>query len=84
VVDGRLYLCEAKSSAGLDKFQIDQLFDAASRIRPDVLLISCMDKLTPSLKAAGAELQSRLGSDIRVDLMEISPDAFGKTSFLPG
>jgi hypothetical protein len=63
-------------------------FTVMARLLPitikTALLISCVDKPTPSLKAAGAELQSRLGSDIRVDLMEISPDAFGKTSFLPG
>jgi hypothetical protein len=65
------------SSAGLDRFQIDQLFAAASRVRPDVLLISCMDQPIASLRTAVAELQGRLGPDVRVELLEFQPDALG-------
>jgi hypothetical protein len=83
VVDGRLYLCEAKSSSGLDKRQIEQLFSAATRIRPDVLLIACMDEVTPSLRTSAEELRSRLGVEIKVELLEFQADALERNSILP-
>ena len=83
VVDGRLYLCEAKSSSGLDNRQIEQLFSAATRIRPDVLLIACMDEMTPSLRTSAVALQSRLGAEIKVELLEFDADALEKKPILP-
>jgi ABC transporter substrate binding protein len=84
VVDGRLYLCEAKSSSGLDNNQIDQLFSAATRIRPDILLIACMDEVSPSLRtSAGALHQSRLGAEIKVELLEFDAGALEKKPILP-
>jgi hypothetical protein len=84
VVDGRLYLCEAKSSAGLDGKQVDQLCSAAAHIRPDVLMIACMDDLTSNMKAAQAELQTRLGTGIAIELMEFRAGELEKHSVLPG
>jgi hypothetical protein len=84
VVDGRLYLCEAKSSAGLDRKQVDQLCSGAAHIRPDVLVIACMDDLTSNMKAAQTELRTRLGPDIAVELMEFRAGEFENHSILPG
>src|SRR5262249_6044465 len=83
VVAGRLYLCEAKSSSGLDNHQIEQLFSTATRIRPDVLLIACMDEMTPSLKTSAKALQSRLGAEIKVELLEFDAGALEKNPILP-
>jgi hypothetical protein len=52
VVDGELYLCEAKTSPGLNSLQVEQLSAAASRIRPNVLLISCMEPPTAGLSGS--------------------------------
>jgi hypothetical protein len=83
VVDGRLYLCEAKSSSGLDNQQIEQLLSAATRIRPDVLLIACMDEVTPNLRTSAEALQSRLGAEIKVELLGFQADALERNSILP-
>jgi len=83
VVDGHLYLCEAKGSSGLDNRQIEQLFAAATRIRPDTLLIACMDEVTAGLKASAEVLQNRLGSEVKVELMEFKADALERDSNLP-
>jgi hypothetical protein len=83
VVDGELYLCEAKSSSGLNPSQIEQLAAAATRVRPDVLLVSCMDEPTPSLRAAVTSLQSRLAPDVRVELLEFRLEELREGSMLP-
>ncbi|WP_316197732.1 hypothetical protein [Bradyrhizobium sp. SZCCHNS2002] len=83
VVDGDVYLCEAKSSPGLDKFQREQLVAAAQRIRPNVLLIACMEPSTSNLKGVVADLKSQLGPDIHVELIEFNRDALGDATMLP-
>ena len=83
VVDGELYLCEAKSSAALDADEVDQLVSMGSRIRPDVLVISCMDEPTVSIKAAAKTLKRRLGDDIHVELMSFEPDRLERDPLLP-
>jgi hypothetical protein len=83
VVDGRLYLCEAKSSSGLDNKQIEQLVSAATRIRPDTLLITCMDEMTAALRSSAEALQKRLGAEIRVEVMELQADSLKRNSILP-
>jgi hypothetical protein len=83
VVDGRLYLCEAKSSSGLDNNQIAQLWSAATHIRPDALLIACMDEMSPGLRTSAEALQSQLGAEIKVELLEFHADALEKNPILP-
>ena len=83
VVDGRLYLCEAKSSSGLDNNQIEQLCSAANHIRPDALLIACMDEVSPGLRTSAEALQSRLGAEINVELLKFDADALEKKPILP-
>jgi hypothetical protein len=83
VVDGRLYLCEAKSSSRLDDRQVEQLCSAATRIRPDILLIACMDNITQALRRAVEAMQERLGSETKVDLIEFKPESLEKGSMLP-
>jgi hypothetical protein len=43
VVDNELYLCEAKNSDGLSTQDKAKLVAAIERVRPDVLLLVCMD-----------------------------------------
>ncbi|MEH2494482.1 hypothetical protein V1294_000961 [Bradyrhizobium sp. AZCC 1678] len=74
VVDGALYLCEAKTSAGLSAQQIAQLISAAERIRPDVILISCTDKISSGMKAAASQIQTTVGDEIKVELLELTPE----------
>jgi hypothetical protein len=83
VVDGKLYLCEAKSSSDLSPAQIQKLIAAAARIRPNVLLISCMDKPTTTLRQSVNTLQNQLASDVMVELLEFQPDNFSEGSILP-
>jgi len=67
----------------LDNQQIEQLLSAATRIRPDVLLIACMDEITPSLRTSAQALQSRLGAEIKVELLEFDAAALEKNPILP-
>ena len=80
VVDGALYLCEAKTSAGLDAQQIVQLISAAERIRPDVVLISCTDKISSNMKAAASQIQTTVGDEIKVELLELTPETLETNS----
>jgi hypothetical protein len=83
VVDGQLYLCEAKSSSGLDNWQVEQLCSAVTRIHPDVLLIACMDEATQALRRTVEAMQERLGSETKVDLIEFKPESLEIDSMLP-
>src|SRR5262245_42136762 len=69
--------------AGLDKNQIEQLCSAATHIRPDALLIACMDEVSSSLRTSAKALQSRLGAEINVELLEFDADALEKNPILP-
>jgi len=73
VVDGALYLCEAKTSSGLSAQQVEQLISAARRIRPDVILISCTDKISSGMKIAVDQIQAAVGDDMKVELLELKP-----------
>jgi hypothetical protein len=60
VVDGQVFMCEAKTSSGLDRTEVDQLALAARYIRPDVVLLAFADddveKAVGSAKAMSAKL----------------------------
>jgi hypothetical protein len=83
VVDGRLYLCEAKSSSGLDNRQVEQLCSVVTRIRPDVLLIACMDEATQAMRRTVEEMQERLGAETKVEIIDFKSESLEKDSMLP-
>jgi hypothetical protein len=82
VVDGEIYLCEAKTSPGLNPAQVEQLVSAATRIRPDVLVVSCMDPPTSALETAVSGLRNRLPG-IRVEIWQLQLDELESSSMLP-
>jgi hypothetical protein len=69
VVDGRLFMCEAKTSSGLSKGEIEKLVLAAERIRPDVVLLAFSDAKTTKAEAARKALAARLPPGIDVQAM---------------
>jgi hypothetical protein len=84
VVDGKLYLCEAKSSSGLAPQQVQQLISAAKRVRPDVLLISCPEKISSGMKNAAEAIRATLGGEIEVKFLELEPEMLESHSGLLG
>lgn len=83
VVDGKLYLCEVKSSSALSKDELKQLVGMATKIRPDVLVISCMDEPEGQVNAAVKSLTRQLSDDIRVELLSFDPKEFERSPLLP-
>ncbi|GGF62519.1 hypothetical protein GCM10007301_22800 [Azorhizobium oxalatiphilum] len=82
VVDGRVHLVEAKSAAKLDSNEIDQLITASKFIRPDVLVIACMDAETDGLKRAVEKLRSKLEVGVEVQLLTFDPGELEPGQFL--
>jgi hypothetical protein len=83
VVDGRLYLCEARNSASMDEDEIEKLISAATRIRPDVLLIACMEQNAAGLNRAMQTIKQRLPPGIDIELLAFRRDALEDDPILP-
>jgi len=83
VVDGWPYLCEAKSSAALDEDEIEKLVSAATHIRPDVLLIACMEENTTGLNRAMQTLKQRLPKGIETEVLAFQGSALEDDPILP-
>ena len=83
VVDGLVHLVEAKSSSRLDADDISQLVLAAGRIRPDVLVIACMDRSTETLTRAIARLQDAMPKGVKVVLINFDPADLDRSPILP-
>jgi hypothetical protein len=83
VVDGRVHLVEAKSASGLDSGEIKQLVFAAEHIRPDVLVIACMDEPTDALDRACVKLREALPVGIAVEAMTFKSEQLDRTPLLP-
>jgi hypothetical protein len=83
VVDGKTYLVEGTTSAALDKDEIDQLVLAAGRIRPDVVLVACMDEVTDAFTRAVDRLKGALPSGIEIELLAFNSRMLDDTPYLP-
>lgn len=83
VVDGRVHLIEAKSASGLDGAQINKLVLAAERIRPNVVVVGCMDEGTVSLERAVAVLGESLPEGIDVEVMTFNSGQLDRSPLLP-
>ncbi|OYX98116.1 MAG: hypothetical protein B7Y80_17240 [Hyphomicrobium sp. 32-62-53] len=83
IVDGRVHLIEAKSASGLDSAEIKKLVIAAGRIRPDVLVIACMDAPTDALHRAAGALRESLPEGIVVEVMTFKSEHLDRSPLLP-
>jgi hypothetical protein len=83
VVDGRLYLCEAKNSAALSRDEIESLVSAATRIRPDVVLVVCMEQDATGLNRAMEMLRERLPQKIETELLAFRASDLEDDPILP-
>ncbi len=81
VVDGAVYLVEAKCAAGLDEGERAQLVMAAERIRPDVLIIASMEKSNGGLERAVKAVRAALPAEIEIEVLSFDPDQLERTPF---
>jgi hypothetical protein len=83
VVNGVLYLCEAKNSGGLSTNDKAKLTAATERVRPNTLLLVCMDANTARLEVDAAEFRERIARDISVEVMGFEPGQLRRDPILP-
>ena len=83
VVDGETFLVEAKTTAALDEHEIAQLVLAGERIRPDVVLIACMEDETAALRGAVEKLRSTLPRGIGAEVLTFKTEMLHQRPFLP-
>jgi hypothetical protein len=83
VVDGALYLCEAKNSGGLSPNDKTKLIKAVERIRPNVLLLVSMDDDTKKMVLDGKNLQTQVDADVHVEVMGFMPEKLRRDPILP-
>ncbi len=81
VVDGELYLCEAKASSRLSKDELNQLASVCLRVRPDVLLLASMDGADLESRASG--LRESLRGVMKVEIIRFDHDDLDDRSLLP-
>jgi hypothetical protein len=82
VIDGRVHLCEVKSSER--EIDIRSLANIAKRLRPDVVTLAVMASVSPRLKAKLNVLkQALIGTDIHAELLTLKERAFEKNAYLP-
>jgi hypothetical protein len=82
VVDGMLYLCEAKASSRLSAEQLQQLEAICSRVRPDVLLIACMDEYA-EVEQRVRRLREAIQPATRIEIIRFEPYALQDGGMLP-
>jgi hypothetical protein len=82
VVDGKTYLCEVKSSCR--DIKILPIVKVASRIRPDVVTLAVMERLSTRLSKKFEELKVALSSsEIACELMVEDDGTFEDSAYLP-
>ncbi len=83
VVDATLYLCEAKNSGGLNTNDKTKLVSAVNRIRPNVLLLICMDTDSRRLAADADELRDQMPGDLTIEVIGFAPERLRRDPILP-
>jgi hypothetical protein len=83
IVDGRVHLVEAKSASSLNSRQITQLVTATERIRPDVVVVACMDEHTEALKRSVTALSASIPECVEVKVLTFSPEQLRCNPLLP-
>ena len=81
VVDGTVCLIEAKSAGGLDEEEVAKLVLAAERIRPDVLVIACMEGSSGSLGRTVERIKAALPTGIAIEAMIFKLEDLERTPF---
>lgn len=81
IVDGTVYLVEAKSAAGIDDDVRGQLVMTAEHIRPDVLVIASMEKSNAALERARRDSRAALPVEIEINLMTFDPEQLQRMPF---
>ena len=83
VVDGKVHLCEVKSSGR--EIQIQPLINVARRIRPDVVTLAVLEPASPRLTAKLEEITRVLAEEeILAELVTLSDDDFDDDVLLHG
>ena len=83
VVDGTLYLCEAKAGDRISAEQVERLVQICARVRPDILLIACMDENSTGLEGRVNSLREAIKPTTHVEIMTFDPNDLREGSSLP-
>jgi hypothetical protein len=82
VLDGRVHLCEVKSSAR--EIALPSLVEVAKRLRPDVVTLAVMDGLSGRLTSKMEELKEALAdTQIEGQLLTLLDNPDWKNAYLP-
>jgi hypothetical protein len=84
VVDGKVYQLEAKSAARLDEKGQVKLILAAERIRPDVVAIATMERVSGSLQRALERIRANLPKGIELQVLTFDPKDLERTPYVSG
>jgi hypothetical protein len=83
IVDGKVFLVEAKSSDGLSEGEMRKLALAAERIRPDQILLAGADSDLASPERAAERLKSMLPQGTQIEVNTLRPQALDNCPLLP-
>lgn len=83
IVDGAVYLIEAKSSPRLDSRDINKLAKIANIVRPDTILVACMESTNNTLNNAIKKLNEETADETRIELLDSSRAKLRSDPFLP-
>jgi hypothetical protein len=81
VVDGRVHQLEAKSTARLNEEGRRKLILAAERIRPDVVVLGCMDS-SPSLDRTAGQIRAVLPGGVALEVISFDPSELERVPYL--
>ena len=82
VMDGRVRLCEAKTSSR--RIDLPKLAGLARRLRPDIVTLAVMEPMSNGLQQRLAKLQELVNdSSITVELMTLAEDDIDDSPILP-
>lgn len=84
VVDGKVYQLEAKSAARLDEEGQRKLILAAERIRPDVVAIASMGKISGALQRAVERIKANLPRGVDIEVLAFEPKDLERTPYVSG
>ncbi|MCA1393777.1 hypothetical protein I6F20_32690 [Bradyrhizobium sp. IC3123] len=82
ILDGRVHLCEVKSSAR--EIALESLVEVARRLRPDVVTLAVMEEMSARLSAKAEELRVAIADPtIEVQLLSMTADDEWNDAYLP-
>ena len=80
---GQAILVEGKTTAELENREIAQIALAAQHIRPNVILIACLEEVTEPLRKAVERLKSKLAPGITAEILALDARWLDDSPFLP-